>query len=258
MAYIGTEAFPGAWVEDDKSDETVDSNEPSQSPVPAPGRGLFSFLKRATDQTRDATMDFAPAGDRDVDGARRNLEQYIAIDSQPQSDDKNIEMTGPPPGLSFNPEAMNADRRYSSKFLNDAEPLKKSQVASPEPSLGFYPAIVDVVVDFKALDRVDIKVVGVYGSQPELVAFLSSQGVINDQTARALNKSARNNSFVPHLRSGLYVLCPPDIATAVSRQIFVIYWPESTTWNDDAISAVRRNRVTFMRYLTKVTDQVRG
>ena len=36
----------------------------------------------------------------------------------------------------------------------------------------------------------------------------------------------------------------------------MIYWPEYTSWDDDAISTVKRNRVTFMRYLTKLADQV--
>ena len=31
------------------------------------------------------------------------------------------------------------------------------------------------------------------------------------------------------------------------EQMFVIYWPEDTTWDDDAVSAVRKNRVTFIR-----------
>jgi hypothetical protein len=30
--------------------------------------------------------------------------------------------------------------------------------------------------------------------------------------------------------------------------LYVIFWPQATTWNDDAESAVRQNRVTFMRY----------
>jgi hypothetical protein len=54
--------------------------------------------------------------------------------------------------------------------------------------------------------------------------------------------------------------------------LYVIYWPQNTTWNDDAESSVRRNRVTFMRcrlqvslncimplihyrYLTKISHQ---
>lgn len=56
---------------------------------------------------------------------------------------------------------------------------------------------------------------------------------------------------------------------------YVIFWPQDTTWDDDAISSVARNRVTFMRlvfylqidansthllidirYLTKIADQI--
>jgi hypothetical protein len=60
-------------------------------------------------------------------------------------------------------------------------------------------------------------------------------------SARALNNS-KDNASAPHLRSGLYILRDAE-------QIFVIYWPEPSTWNDDAVSSVRRNRVTFMRYI---------
>jgi len=34
-----------------------------------------------------------------------------------------------------------------------------------------------------------------------------------------------------------------------AEQIFVIYWPEESTWDDSAPSQVRRNRVTFMRFV---------
>jgi hypothetical protein len=54
--------------------------------------------------------------------------------------------------------------------------------------------------------------------------------------------------------------------------LYVIYWPQKTTWTDDAESSVRRNRITFMRcclqvpiyyitslitsrYLTKISHQ---
>ena len=32
-----------------------------------------------------------------------------------------------------------------------------------------------------------------------------------------------------------------------AEQIFVIYWPEESTWDDSALSQVCRNRMTFMR-----------
>ncbi|KAK0467152.1 uncharacterized protein EV420DRAFT_1507486 [Desarmillaria tabescens] len=104
-------------------------------------------------------------------------------------------------------------------------------------------------VDFNVLDRFAIKPVGVYGSKEEIIRFISTRTVVNPSLAHRLLKP--QTSLGPSLRSGLYAL---DSST--SDQLFVIYWPEETTWNDDAISAVRRNRITFMRYLTKVCDQL--
>ena len=62
--------------------------------------------------------------------------------------------------------------------------------------------------------------------------------------------SNKENSAVPHLRSGIYFVQPPSLSDDDS-QVFVIYWPEETTWNDDAITSVKRNRITFMRYCGK-------
>jgi len=56
-----------------------------------------------------------------------------------------------------------------------------------------------------------------------------------------------SNSAMPHLRSGIYFVQPPSPSN-VNSQVFVVYWPEETTWDDDAVSSVKRNRVTFMRY----------
>ena len=50
------------------------------------------------------------------------------------------------------------------------------------------------------------------------------------------------------LRSGLYYLRSPD-----SSLIYVVYWPQDTTWDDNAVSAVARNRVTFMRFGSALT-----
>ena len=52
----------------------------------------------------------------------------------------------------------------------------------------------------------------------------------------------------PALRSGLYIVTMPE-QTEGSHQIFVVYWPEQTTWDDSAASSVRRNRITFMRFV---------
>ncbi|KAJ7210563.1 hypothetical protein GGX14DRAFT_451174 [Mycena pura] len=110
-------------------------------------------------------------------------------------------------------------------------------------------------VDFKALDKLLVQPLGFYGSKSEIVTFLSSRGVFNEEIARALLRPA-DHATTPHLRSGLYAVRVSDVGPVASEQIFVIYWPEATTWNDDATSSVQRNRVTFMRYLTKISDQV--
>ncbi|KAK0239015.1 hypothetical protein EDD85DRAFT_527825 [Armillaria nabsnona] len=104
-------------------------------------------------------------------------------------------------------------------------------------------------VDFNVLDRFAIKPVGVYGSKEEIIHFISTLTVVDPSLAQKLLKP--QSSLGPSLRSGLYAL-----NSSTSEQLFVIYWPEDTTWNDNAISAVRRNRITFMRYLTKVCDQL--
>jgi hypothetical protein len=50
----------------------------------------------------------------------------------------------------------------------------------------------------------------------------------------------------PRLRSGLYLLRTNQDSSG-DEVIYVIYWPQDATWNDDAPSAIRRNRITFMR-----------
>ena len=49
----------------------------------------------------------------------------------------------------------------------------------------------------------------------------------------------------PTLRSGLYIV--RSFNGTADEQLYVLYWPQDTTWNDSALSSVRRNRVTFMR-----------
>ena len=58
--------------------------------------------------------------------------------------------------------------------------------------------------------------------------------------------ATRNNSVTPRLRSGIYFV-QPSLSLYDDPRVFVIYWPEETTWEDDALSSVKRNRVTFMR-----------
>jgi len=46
------------------------------------------------------------------------------------------------------------------------------------------------------------------------------------------------------LQSGLYIAVPPR---AAASELYLVYWPEKATWQDDAPSSLRRNRITFMR-----------
>ncbi|KAI0314894.1 hypothetical protein OF83DRAFT_1134774 [Amylostereum chailletii] len=107
-------------------------------------------------------------------------------------------------------------------------------------------------INFKILDQYVIKPIGVYGSKEEIVRFLSSTGAIDDEVASKL-LAPPVNSLEPPLRSGLYVVRTETLG--VEEKIYVVYWPEETTWNDSAMSSVQRTRATFIRYLTKITDQ---
>ncbi|KAF8428935.1 hypothetical protein L210DRAFT_3623712 [Boletus edulis BED1] len=111
-------------------------------------------------------------------------------------------------------------------------------------------------VNFKALDHYVIKPVGVYGSKEEIVRFLLQLGAIDETIAVQLLVDPETNVRAqPTLRSGLYIVTTPE-QTGGAHQIFVLYWPEQMTWDDSAANSVRRNRITFMRYLTKMCDQV--
>ncbi|OJA15113.1 hypothetical protein AZE42_09078 [Rhizopogon vesiculosus] len=111
-------------------------------------------------------------------------------------------------------------------------------------------------VNFGALDRFIVKPIGIYGSKEEIVRLLSSLGVIDDHVAVQLVANNSGSSvFKPTLRSGLYIVRTNCEATS-DEQLFIVYWPEDSTWDDSAPSSMKRNRVTFMRYLTKLCDQV--
>jgi hypothetical protein len=82
-------------------------------------------------------------------------------------------------------------------------------------------------------------------------------GAVDVQTARQLLVS--QNTYTargadPFLRSGLYII--RTFTSTAEEQTYVMYWPEDSSWEDNAPSTVQRNRVTFMRYLTKLCDQL--
>ncbi|KAI6030357.1 hypothetical protein EDC04DRAFT_2572165 [Pisolithus marmoratus] len=111
-------------------------------------------------------------------------------------------------------------------------------------------------VHFKMLDQSTIKPVGIYGSKEEIVRFLLKLRVADDTMATHLLSEPRATEAHPTLRSGLYILRTTTDEPNGSERIYVIHWPEQNTWDDSAPSQVRRNRVTFMRYLTRMCDQI--
>ncbi|KAG8900599.1 hypothetical protein FRB99_005954 [Tulasnella sp. 403] len=118
-------------------------------------------------------------------------------------------------------------------------------------------------IDFLTLDLISIKMIGIYGSKIEIVRFLREAGALDAEVEQLLLVPDDFTSHVqPRLPSGIYALIPPnsrhDGLSNDQPAIYIVYWPEETTWDDDAIGTVRKNRVTFMRYLTRLTDQVRA
>jgi hypothetical protein len=85
---------------------------------------------------------------------------------------------------------------------------------------------------------------------------------------------ARSGQSGSGLKSGLYALVPPNKEANTETSLYVIFWPEEATWDDDdAPSSVVKIRITLMRlvldrahhfcaakgfpsYLTKLCDQV--
>ncbi|KAI1789533.1 hypothetical protein LXA43DRAFT_1153915 [Ganoderma leucocontextum] len=107
-------------------------------------------------------------------------------------------------------------------------------------------------VDFSTLDSVRVKPIGLYGSKSAIVEFLLKRKVVSEKTAPAMLQVINSPGLMqPSLSSGMYILLRKP-----GEAMYVIYWPEDTTWNDNCASSVCKNRVTFMRYLTKIADQV--
>ncbi|KAI9455080.1 hypothetical protein BJY52DRAFT_1151944 [Lactarius psammicola] len=121
-------------------------------------------------------------------------------------------------------------------------------------SPGAYSSITKV--NFKILDNVVLKPFGIYGSKEEIVRFLREINAVDDNAYKLLTRENGHTtgSSEPVLRSGLYIV--RSFLSTSNEQAYVVYWPEDTTWDDRAASPVQRNRVTFMRYLNKLCDQV--
>ncbi|CAE6481643.1 unnamed protein product [Rhizoctonia solani] len=111
-------------------------------------------------------------------------------------------------------------------------------------------------IDLKSLDNLSIKPTGVYGDPLEIIMFLQKVGYLHSNLAAVLFQTIKSSSANAALSSGLYLALDPKHGAQSSNEAYIIYWPEDTTWDDQAASpSVRHNRVTFMHYLDKLADQ---
>ncbi|KAG8984734.1 hypothetical protein FRB94_013305 [Tulasnella sp. JGI-2019a] len=139
-----------------------------------------------------------------------------------------------------------------------AQDSLKSLIDTLSP--GAYTSITKI--NFAALDGVQIKAIGLYGSKSEIVRVFRAADAVDEETADLLLLSEDDRkAHQLSLRSGIYLFLPPggmiDLDCGFTSTVYVIYWPEDTTWDDTASGGVKKNRVTFMRYLTPLTGQIR-
>ncbi|CAE6443309.1 unnamed protein product [Rhizoctonia solani] len=163
------------------------------------------------------------------------------------------------PGFSGIVEKIVIDQHSLRRLLNTVQPGSYESVSK---------------INFRALDEVansvlfyyahsmlvaqlSIKPVGVYGTRSEIIKFLRQAHYLDTNSTTLLSQTNSPDNSSPVLRSGLYLaLDPSHQDQGTSNAAYIIYWPEETTWDDQAASlSVRQNRVLFMRYLSKLADQ---
>ncbi|KAH9171595.1 hypothetical protein EDB89DRAFT_1906874 [Lactarius sanguifluus] len=160
----------------------------------------------------------------------------------------------------YQPQTPKLDGLSEVESTNSAQPGEDLSLASLQEfintlSPGAYSSITEV--DFKLLDNVVLKPFGIYGSKEEIVRFLSEIKAVDDSTVQKFllpRNGLASGSSEPVLRSGLYIV--RSFLSTSEEQAYVVYWPEDTTWDDRAASHIQRNRITFMRYLSKLCDQL--
>ncbi|KAI9450273.1 hypothetical protein BJY52DRAFT_1357697 [Lactarius psammicola] len=100
---------------------------------------------------------------------------------------------------------------------------------------------------YSSITRVNFKILGQSIAQAHRYVEMARQLLVPQRVYTAKGAD-------PILRSGLYIM--RTFTSTAEEQTYVLYWPEDTTWDDNAVSTVQRNRVTFMRYLNKLCDQL--
>ncbi|KAG8690805.1 hypothetical protein FRC11_009018, partial [Ceratobasidium sp. 423] len=141
-------------------------------------------------------------------------------------------------------EKIVIDQKSLSKVINILQPGSYKSVSN---------------IDFKALDNLTIKPIGVYGNQHEILNYLQEVGCLDHGSEQLVFKRDSKGEESSALRSGLYLTMSRDsMSQGSSKTGYIFYWPEESTWDDQAASlsgTIRRNRETFMRYLTKLSEQ---
>ncbi|CAE6489587.1 unnamed protein product [Rhizoctonia solani] len=141
-------------------------------------------------------------------------------------------------------EKIVIDQRSLGKVINILQPGSYKSVSN---------------IDFKALDNLTIKPIGVYGNQHEILNYLQEVGCLDRGSEQLVFKRDSKGEESSTLRSGLYLTMSRDsMSQGSSKTGYIFYWPEESTWDDQAASlsgTIRRNRETFMRYLTKLSEQ---
>jgi len=82
---------------------------------------------------------------------------------------------------------------------------------------------------------------GLLTTHCEYFLFFEMRGQIFTRLLRMRTLSAVKDDISgvsgPTLRSGLYIVRSTDTVTA-DEQLYVLYWPQDTTWDDSALSSV--------------------
>ncbi|KEP46929.1 von willebrand factor type A domain protein, partial [Rhizoctonia solani 123E] len=222
-----------------------DSRDPGQTTFPenstnAGGAPTFASTSgHNNEETYNASNDDESDSDTEMADARSNFDDKSSVSRRPHDQPAQPDATTDD---TLGVEKVVIDQQSLHRLLNIVRPGSYDSVSR---------------INFKELDKLSIKPTGLYGNQSEIIKFLQQAQFLDDNSVALLSRASASTDASPNLRSGLYLALHPDHNyQGSSKFAYIIYWPEDTTWDDQAASSsVRRNRVTFMRYLTKLADQ---
>ncbi|KAJ3289280.1 hypothetical protein HDU79_004189 [Rhizoclosmatium sp. JEL0117] len=115
-------------------------------------------------------------------------------------------------------------------------------------------------VDYKALDSASLNLVGIYGNKEMIAQLMFEKGLFDQETLDKLllstNDKSKFSENIYWFASGIYLAFTESRTTeggGAPLSGFAFFWPEDASWDDSANQSVVKNRVAFMRYLTKLT-----